>query len=33
MAASVVNTLPVLLAFLLAQRWFVQGVATAGLKG
>ena len=33
MAASVVATLPVLLAFLFAQRWFVQGVATAGLKG
>ena len=33
MAASVVTTLPLLLAFLLAQRWFVQGVATAGLKG
>ena len=33
MAAAVVATLPVLLAFLLAQRWFVQGVATAGLKG
>jgi len=33
MAASVITTLPMLLAFLLAQRWFVQGVATAGLKG
>lgn len=33
MAASVITTLPMLIAFLLAQRWFVQGVATAGLKG
>ncbi len=33
MAASVITTLPMVAAFLLAQRRFVQGVATAGLKG
>ena len=33
MAASVITTLPVVAAFLLAQRHFIQGVATAGLKG
>jgi len=33
MAACVVTTLPMVAAFLLAQRRFIQGVATAGLKG
>lgn len=33
MAASVIVTLPMVAAFLLAQRRFIQGVATAGLKG
>ncbi len=33
MAASVVTTAPMVIAFLLAQRRFIQGVATAGLKG
>ncbi len=33
MAASVLVTLPMVAAFLLAQRRFIQGVATAGLKG
>jgi len=33
MAASVITTLPIVCAFLLAQRHFIQGVATAGLKG
>jgi multiple sugar transport system permease protein len=33
MAASVITTAPMVVAFLLAQRHFVQGVATAGLKG
>ena len=33
MAASVLTTLPMIAAFLLAQRRFIQGVATAGLKG
>ncbi len=33
MAASVITTLPMVAAFLLAQRRFIQGVATAGLKG
>lgn len=33
MAASVITTAPMVCAFLLAQRRFIQGVATAGLKG
>jgi len=33
MAASVIVTAPMVAAFLLAQRRFIQGVATAGLKG
>ncbi|MGI4951239.1 MAG: carbohydrate ABC transporter permease [Janthinobacterium lividum] len=33
MAASVIVTAPMVAAFLLAQRHFIQGVATAGLKG
>ncbi len=33
MAASVITTLPMVAVFLLAQRRFIQGVATAGLKG
>jgi len=33
MAACVITTVPMVAAFLLAQRRFIQGVATAGLKG
>jgi multiple sugar transport system permease protein len=33
MAACVITTTPMIAAFLLAQRRFIQGVATAGLKG
>lgn len=33
MAASVVALIPVLIVFLALQKYFVQGVATAGLKG
>jgi multiple sugar transport system permease protein len=33
MAASVVMTAPLVLAFLVAQRRFVEGIATTGLKG
>ena len=33
MAASVMITLPVILVFLLLQRFLVRGVATSGLKG
>lgn len=33
MAASVISVLPVLLLFLIAQRFFVQGIATTGGKG
>lgn len=33
MAGSMFNTLPVLLVFILFQRYFIKGVATAGLKG
>jgi multiple sugar transport system permease protein len=33
MAASVVTLIPILVIFLSLQKYFVQGVATAGLKG
>jgi multiple sugar transport system permease protein len=33
MAANVMSLLPVLLLFFLAQRWFVRGIASTGLKG
>ena len=33
MAASVIALIPVLIVFLVLQKYFVQGVATAGLKG
>lgn len=33
MAASVVSLIPVLIVFLALQKYFVQGVATSGLKG
>jgi multiple sugar transport system permease protein len=33
MAASVVSLIPVLIIFLALQRYFVQGIATSGLKG
>ncbi len=33
MAANVMSMLPVLLLFFLAQRYFIRGIATAGLKG
>jgi multiple sugar transport system permease protein len=33
MAASTAMTLPVLIVFFLAQRYFVQGVVLTGLKG
>jgi len=33
MAANVMSMIPVLLLFLLAQRWFIRGIATTGLKG
>ncbi len=33
MAASVVALIPVVIVFLSLQKFFVQGVATAGLKG
>lgn len=33
MAASVVSLIPVLIVFLVFQRFFVEGVATSGLKG
>ena len=32
MAANVMSMLPILLVFFLAQRWFVRGIATSGLK-
>ncbi len=33
MAGSVVAVLPILVVYLLAQRWFVQGVVSSGIKG
>jgi multiple sugar transport system permease protein len=33
MAASVIATIPVLLVYFAAQRWFVQGIATSGFGG
>ncbi|MBP7960366.1 MAG: carbohydrate ABC transporter permease [Caldilineaceae bacterium] len=33
MAGAVVTVLPILLVYLLAQRWFVQGIVTSGIKG
>lgn len=33
MAGSVVAVLPILVAYLLAQRWFVSGVISSGIKG
>jgi multiple sugar transport system permease protein len=33
MAANVMSMIPVLLLFLLAQRYFIRGIATSGLKG
>ena len=33
MAGSVVAVLPILLVYLLAQRWFVRGVVSSGIKG
>jgi multiple sugar transport system permease protein len=33
MAANVMSLLPMLVLFLLAQRYFVRGIATQGLKG
>jgi ABC-type glycerol-3-phosphate transport system permease component len=33
MAGAVVAVLPILIVYLLAQRWFVQGVVSSGIKG
>jgi multiple sugar transport system permease protein len=33
MAANTISLIPMLLVFLVAQRYFVQSVATTGLKG
>lgn len=33
MAGAVVAVLPILIVYLLAQRWFVQGIVTSGIKG
>ena len=33
MAGSVVAVLPILIAYILAQRWFVRGVVVSGIKG
>jgi len=33
MAATVIVTLPILLAFLFSQRFFVEGITMTGIKG
>ena len=33
LAASVISTVPMIIAFFLGQRYFVQGIATTGHKG
>jgi ABC-type glycerol-3-phosphate transport system permease component len=33
MAGAVVAVLPILIVYLFAQRWFVQGVVSSGIKG
>ncbi|HEY0217639.1 MAG TPA: carbohydrate ABC transporter permease, partial [Cellulomonas sp.] len=33
MTGSVLSVLPIAIIFLLGQRYFVQGIATSGLKG
>jgi multiple sugar transport system permease protein len=33
MAANVMSVLPVLVLFFVAQRYFIRGIATTGLKG
>ncbi|MCC6895277.1 MAG: carbohydrate ABC transporter permease [Anaerolineae bacterium] len=33
MAGAVITVLPILVAYLLAQRWFVRGVISSGIKG
>ena len=33
MAGNVMSMLPLLLLFFVAQRWFIRGIATTGLKG
>jgi len=33
MAGSVVTVLPILIVYLLAQRWFVRGIVSSGIKG
>jgi multiple sugar transport system permease protein len=33
MAASVIFTIPMVVLFFLAQRYFIEGIATTGLKG
>ncbi len=33
MAGSVVAVIPIMIVFLFAQRWFIEGVASSGLKG
>ena len=33
MAAATMGTLPVLALYLIAQRWFLDGISRSGLKG
>jgi len=33
MAGAVITVLPILLLYIVAQRWFVRGVISSGIKG
>jgi multiple sugar transport system permease protein len=33
MAGAVITVLPILVVYLLAQRWFVSGIVSGGIKG
>ena len=33
MAGAVMTVLPILIVYLVAQRWFVRGVVSSGIKG
>jgi multiple sugar transport system permease protein len=33
MTGSVISVIPILFIFLLGQRYFIQGIATSGMKG
>ena len=33
MTGSVISVIPILIIFLIGQRYFIQGIATSGMKG